>query len=54
LAALPTPDRRSKQLNKQDSIGFLAKDLIASMRNGHTLDQLAGSGGCESAIARSA
>jgi hypothetical protein len=42
LAALPTPDRRSKQLNKQASIGFLAKELIASLRDGFTLDDLVG------------
>ncbi len=41
LAALPKPDQQSKQLNKQESIGFLAKDLIASMSDGHTLDELA-------------
>jgi hypothetical protein len=35
-------DRRSKELNKQDSIGFLAKELIASLRDGYTLDELAG------------
>ena len=41
LTSLPKPDQRSKQLNKQDSIGFLAKELIASLRDGHTLDELA-------------
>ena len=40
MAALPKPERRSQELNKHDSIGFLAKDLIASLRDGHTLDEL--------------
>lgn len=41
LTSLPKPDQRSKQLNKQASIGFLSKELIASLRDGHTLDELA-------------
>lgn len=41
LTALPTPDEQRKELNKQESVGFLAKDLVVSLRNGHTLDELA-------------
>jgi hypothetical protein len=41
LAALPKPDERNKKLSKQDSVGFLAKDLAASLRNGHTIEEIA-------------
>jgi hypothetical protein len=41
LAALPKPDERNKKLSKQDSVGFLAKDLVASLRNGHTIEEIA-------------
>ena len=40
LATLPKPDERNKKLSKQDSIGFLAKELIASMRRGHTVEEI--------------
>jgi hypothetical protein len=41
LAALPKPDERNKKLSKQDSVGFLAKNWVASLRNGHTIEEIA-------------